>query len=174
MISIRPAHADDITAIVSIHIQSWNAQFRSFLNAEQIQLKNLDSEHQQELWQARFNQEEGRTRRTFIAIQAGDKLGYITGAHHESSCDAQLQQIYVRPPAHHQGIGEQLVAALAQQLHADGKHCLFVWVMTINPAITFYRDRLGGSFVEERIIPHGDGILRETAYRWTPITRLFS
>jgi hypothetical protein len=50
---------------------------------------------------------------------------------------------------------------------------MLVWVMTSNPAVAFYRDGLGGSYVSERIIPDGDGILKEAAYVWSDIRVLF-
>lgn len=45
--------------------------------------------------------------------------------------------------------------------------------MTINPAVRFYRDNLGGIYLQERIIPDGDGILKEAAYGWSDLTELF-
>ncbi|GAB5494090.1 MAG: GNAT family N-acetyltransferase [Phototrophicaceae bacterium] len=173
MLLIHPATRDDSADIVHIHINSWNAQFPSFLTSEHITLKDLNTATQLGIWQARFENEEGKTRFTFIAVEDDSPIGYITGIFHDGDYDAQLHQIYVLPTATCRGIGRQLVATLAQTLYKANKHSLFVWVMTINPAVQFYRDALAGTLVTERIIPKGDGILKEAKYVWSDIQELF-
>lgn len=42
MLVIRPATLSDATAIVRIHLTSWQAHFKTFLTPEQVELKDLD------------------------------------------------------------------------------------------------------------------------------------
>ncbi|MGB7341316.1 MAG: GNAT family N-acetyltransferase, partial [Phototrophicaceae bacterium] len=130
MISIRPATANDIDAIVRVHIDSWIAQFTPFLSAQQVLLKELDEGKQIKLWQARFATEEGISRKTFVAEQHNQVIAYITGRDSDGIADAELHQIYVQTNKHRLGIGRRLVAELAKNYHHQGKKSLFVWVMT--------------------------------------------
>lgn len=166
MLSIRPATPDDVQAIVDIHITSWKAQFIPFLTPEQVTLKDLDKVHQCKVWQERLLHEEGKTRITFLAEKDYIAVGYITGRESSLDTEAELHQIYVSPSAHRQGIGQQMFTRLVQTYDKLNKTSMFVWVMTINPAVAFYRDYLGGILIEERLIPEGDGILKEAKYRW--------
>lgn len=103
-------------------------------------------------------------------------VGYIMGVTTQSNIDnydAELHQIYVLPDAHRLGVGKQLVSALAKRLNQERFRSLLVWVMTINPAVRFYRDSLGGIYLQERVIPDGDDILKEAAYGWSDLTELF-
>jgi len=174
MIAIRPAIPADAAEIARIHITSWKANFESFLTDEQVKLKDLDEANQLKVWQRRLNEEEGKSRQTFIAEKDETPVGYITGRDYDGDYDAELHQIYVSPEASRNGIGKKLVARLAQALHKNGKQSMLVWVMTINPAVAFYRDALGGKYIGERIIPDGDGILKEAAYVWTDLEALFA
>lgn len=174
MLTIRPATVNDATKIVHIHINSWKAQFTSFLTDEQVKLKDLDEANQLIVWQRRLTNEEGISRHTFIAELDGKSVAYITGCNFDGDYDAELHQIYVLPEAHHRGIGKNLLSQLAKRLYENDKQSLIVWVMTINPAISFYRDGLNGTSAGERIIPDGDGILKEASYVWSDIEALFS
>lgn len=174
MLSIRPAILSDAADIVRIHITIWKANFESFMTVEQVKLKDLDEVNQLKVWQRRFIEEEGKSRHTFIAEIDETSAGYITGRDTSGDYDAELHQIYVLPDANRRGIGKKLVAQLAQAVHENGKQSMLVWVMTINPAVAFYRDALCGKYVGERIIPDGDGILKEAAYAWTDLEVLFT
>jgi len=169
---IRPAITSDIDAIVRVHIESWQAQFTPFLTPEQVRFKDLDVVNQRVLWQRRFSEEEGETRFTFVAEQDNTPVGYITGCLTPVKFDAELHQIYVLPAFHRKGFGQALVVQLARALDAKAVTSLFVWVMTINPAVVFYRDRLGGTYFDTRVIPDGDGILKEAGYRWSTMEDL--
>ena len=174
MISIRAAIPSDAATIARIHITSWKANFESFLTDEQVKLKDLDEANQIMVWQRRFTEEEGNSRHTFIAAKDEASVGYITGRDYSGEYDAELHQIYVLPDTNRSGIGKKLVAQLAKHLHENGKQSMLVWVMTINPAVAFYRDSLGGKYAGERIIPDGDGLLKEFAYVWEDLEALFS
>ena len=64
MLTIRPATVNDATNIAHIHINSWKAQFTSFLTDEQVKLKDLDEANQLRVWQRRLTDEEGISRHT--------------------------------------------------------------------------------------------------------------
>lgn len=174
MIAIRPAEPMNAATIADIHIRSWRAQFTAFLTPEQVLLKNLDQRDIRFKWQSRLVAEEGQRRHTFIAHADGVPVGYITGCVQSSEANhtSELDQIYVLASHAGQGIGTQLVRTLVARLRDVGHTSMMVWVMTLNPAVRFYRERLGGVYLGERVIPHGDGILREASYGWDDISAL--
>ena len=177
MTLLRRATVADAAAIARIHIDSWREAFVPVMTPEQVALKNLDYDDQYQLWLPRLTVEENHTRYTVVAENdAGQVTGFTTGRKNETGIaeyDAELHQIYVAPNGQRQGIGEKMVRTLAVVLHEAGYQSLIVWVMTQNPAIPFYRDRLGGTYITERIIPDADGILKEAAYGWLDMTQLF-
>ncbi|MEL7434014.1 MAG: GNAT family N-acetyltransferase [Chloroflexota bacterium] len=164
MIRIRPAEPMDAATIADIHIKSWRAQFTPFLTPEQVSLKNLECLQ----WQARVVAEEGQRRHTFIACDGTVPVGYITGRTQspKAGYSSELDQIYVLANHLGQGIGTEMVSQLVARLLTAGHTSMMVWVMTLNPAVRFYRERLGGVYLGERVIPDGDGILKEAGYGW--------
>lgn len=174
---IRPATVEDAGAIASVHIRSWWEAFSSILSAEQIAAKDLDEASQTAIWTKRLMEEEGKSRFTFVATEEERLIAYVTGGKirgtaHDSAddwADAELHQIYVLAEAQGKGIGKALVVRLAQELSKQGFKSLIVWVMTLNPAVAFYRDALGGKFITERPIPEVNGSLKEAAYGWSSL-----
>ena len=174
---IRRATLDDAEAIARIHLISWRQSIAVILTSEQVGLKNLDQDHQHKLWERRLDVEENQSRYTVVAEnEAGEVIGYATGRDNHTAIrdyDAELHQIYILPDSQGHGIGKQLVQALTRELYKAGYQSLIVWVIPDNPAVRFYRDGLGGQYLDERIIPDGDGILKEDAYGWPDITVLY-
>ena len=176
---IRAAKLEDAGAIARVHIRSWRETFSPILSAEQIAAKDLDEGSQTAIWTKRLSEEEGISRFTFVAEEER-LIAYVTGGKirgivHDSVddwADAELQQIYVLAEAQGKGIGKALVVRLAEELSRQGFKSLIVWVMTLNPAVVFYRDMLGGKFLAERPIPEVNGSLKEAAYGWPDIRKL--
>lgn len=165
---IRKAKIEDAVAIARVHIRSWREAFSPIMSAEQIAAKDLDEASQTAIWTKRLTEEEGKTRFTFVAEDDGIKA-FITGgkaAEVFEGYDAELYQIYILAEAQRKGLGRELVKVLAQKLHKQGYKALLVWVMTLNPAVAFYRDALGGKFLAERPILEVRGSLKEAAYGW--------
>lgn len=177
MTVIRPATLKDDAAIATVHLSSWQAHFSQFLSEDLIALKNLDEARELEKWQGRLGKEEGKTRWTFLAIQEGAAVAYVTGGEDTSDTsgyDTELYQIYLLPEVQQQGLGKRLVSVLAKQLAVKGFQALLVWVMTANHAIKFYRDGLGGKDINliRTILEAKDTDLREAAYGWPDLRQL--
>jgi len=165
---IREAKLEDAGAIALVHIRSWREAFSPILSAEQIAAKDLDEASQTAIWTKRLKEEEGKSRFTFLAEEDGI-VAFITGCKTRDAFegyDAELHQIYILPEGQRKGLGQKLVKVLAQKLHEQGYQSMLVWVMTLNPAVAFYRDVLGGRFLQERPIPEVNGSLKEAAYGW--------
>jgi L-amino acid N-acyltransferase YncA len=166
--TLRPARVEDAAAIARVHIRSWREAFSPMLTAEQIAAKDLDEASQTSIWTKRLNDEEGKSRFTFVAEEASI-LAYITGCESREAFegyDAELHQIYILQEAQRKGLGRELVTLQARTFVEQGYHSMLVWVMTQNPAVAFYRDALGGQFLEERPILEVNGSLKEAAFGW--------
>jgi L-amino acid N-acyltransferase YncA len=171
---IRPAKVEDAAAIARVHIRSWRETFSPILTAEQIAAKDLDEASQTGIWTKRLKDEEGKSRFTFVAEEES-LLAFVTGCETREAFegyDSELHQIYILAEAQRKGLGQELVKALARKLVEQGYQSMLVWVMTQNPAVAFYRDALGGVFLEERPILEVNGSLKEAAYGWPDIRSL--
>jgi L-amino acid N-acyltransferase YncA len=165
---IRPAKVEDAAAIARVHIRSWREAFSPMLTAEQIAAKDLDEVSQTSIWTKRLKDEEGKSRFSFVAEEESI-FAFITGCEIREAFegyDSELHQIYILAEAQRKGLGRELVKVLAEKLVEQGFQSMLVWVMTLNPAVAFYRDALGGVFLEERPILEVNGSLKEAAYGW--------
>jgi ribosomal protein S18 acetylase RimI-like enzyme len=162
---IRAAVPDDAADIARVHLTTWRAAFLPLMKPEHAAQKNLDLAIEIDRWQKRLTGEPERI--TFVAEDDGQIVGFITGGAAPESVgeyNSELYQIYVLPEAQRGRIGQKMVRALATSLQAAGYEKMLVWVITLNPAVTFYRDALGGVFLTERPIAAVNGELSEAAY----------
>ena len=82
--------------------------------------------------------------------------------------------LYVHPCCQRQGIGRQLVKAIATQLAQQGMSMLHIAVLKANaPARRFY-EALGAQLVSEREIDEEGVLLPGVVYGWTDITVLIT
>jgi len=84
---------------------------------------------------------------------------------------AELILLGVLPGCQGQGIGRQLVGAVAARLLQQGIRSMRVGVLSVNPYRHFY-ERLGGQYVCEQPYDWNGVMLTETIYGWTDITCL--
>ncbi|MBK8025032.1 MAG: GNAT family N-acetyltransferase [Chloroflexi bacterium] len=171
--TIRPAVVADAASIAHAHLETWKAQFIPHMRPEHVARKNLDPIPETERWQRCLTNEPGRL--TFVAERAGQVVGFTAGgaAQGESyGYEAELYQIYVLPAAQSEGIGHALVGALTLGLISVGFRRMIVWVVTFNPAVAFYRDRLRGVYVAQRPVPEVDNAFQEDGYGWSDLPTL--
>lgn len=72
------------------------------------------------------------------------------------SYDGELGALHVRRKHQHQGIGRQLLAAVATKLSQQGCHSLLLWTLEQNLSRGLY-ERLGGQCIARRTIELGEG-----------------
>lgn len=167
VISIRSAAPSDAPGIATVHLTTWQAQFTPLMPAWMIERKDLDPVSETARWQKRLTTEPNRI--TFVAVSDEQVVGFATGEAARGVTfghEAELYQLYVLPAAQSKGIGQALVGHLALALSDAGFTSMLVWVVTVNPAVRFYRDVLGGTYLGERPIPEVDNLLQEAAYGW--------
>ncbi len=82
---------------------------------------------------------------------------------------AEIYELYLLPQAQRQGLGRQLLANMAQQLHQMGFYTMLVWVLAQNPNRRFY-EKCGGIYLRSKSIAFAGQSLRADAYGWIDIT----
>ena len=84
---------------------------------------------------------------------------------------AELILLGVLPGCQGQGMGRQLVGAVAARLLKHGMCSMRVGVLSVNPHRRFY-ERLGGQYVSEQPYDWNGVMLAEAIYGWADITSL--
>jgi ribosomal protein S18 acetylase RimI-like enzyme len=174
MIEIRPGILQDSLAIARIQVNSYLSAYAPILPAEY--LEHFTVAEQEQDWRDWFtaNPDEILT----VAISASDELvGYASGKPNPKELppyEGELVALHVSSGIHRQGVGRQLVAAVAQGLQTRGCRSLFLWVLDGNPARSFY-EKLGGQYITAKPWENNDtfGVkVSEVAYGWLDILEL--
>lgn len=172
-IGIRPATADDASAIAQIHVESWRSTYAGILPDEV--LLNLDTAQHEARW---WRHVLGRFRRNHFVYVAEDGDGNVVGfasagpsRHPSLPYRAEVYTIYLRDEYHGRGIGRDLFASTVAGAEKARGPSLIVWCLSGNPSRFFY-ERMGGSLVARRPSKVGGSAVEEFGYAWTDTTVL--
>ena len=190
--SIRPATARDAAALAHIQVHSYRTAYAGLMPADY--LAHFSLEEQEQDWRDLLAEPTGDI--LLVAETSdGEIAGYALGRPGpvevpalqagrelpEGAYDAELISLHVRRTQQKQGIGRALVRATARALHEQGCTSLALFVLTGNPAATFY-ERLGAQRIGEKrwMIPADEAEtfddfgfeVVEAAYGWPNIATL--
>ena len=171
-LSIRKAQIDDSAHIARVQVDSYRVAYADFFPPEY--LAHFTYEEQTQDWRDLLSSNSDDA--LYIAEDAdGEIVGYALGQPGASAIppyDSELVALHVCRAYQEQGIGRQLVQAIARQLQQQGCTALMLWVLKPNPARAFY-ERLGGQWLGEQTIELGETITAvEVAYGWPDIGSL--
>ncbi len=168
---IRQANIQDSAGIARVQVDSYQTAYVGIL--PQDALDQFTYEEQTRDWQ-----EWPTTHPDDLLYVAetdeGEIVGYALarlGVTDVSSYESELLALHVRRSYHRQGVGRQLVAAIAGQLAQQECTSMMLWVLEANPARGFY-ERLGGQLLDEKSINWAG--VPEVAYGWSDIERLYA
>lgn len=144
--AIRHATAADAGSIAALHAESWRRTYRGnfrdeFLDADVVPEREAT-------WRERLGQPvDGQC--VLVAIHDGALVGFVCAfGGHDPRWGSHIDNLHVAPGAHGQGIGRQLMAAVAAWLaEHHGELGVFLYVWESNDAKVFY-ERLGGRSAE--------------------------
>lgn len=164
---IRKARLSDAGAIGRIYVESWRVAYKGILPQDY-----LDGLRVGEVIQS--------VRRTLSSVQtqfliAEDErgaVGYISAGPERSQDPiyrSELYELYLLPEAQRAGLGSQLLARMARQLHQMHFYTLLVWVLSRNPNRRFY-EKCGALYLRSQTIVHSGRRLQAVAYGWIDIT----
>ena len=175
MIEIRPALVGDCPGIARVQVDSFRDTFTGLLPDQY--LEHFSYQEQEQDWRDLFAAHSQQ-----VLYVAGDPAGVILayGLGKPNSdeilgYDGELVALHVRRAHQHRGFGRQLFAAVSRELAARDCGSLFLWVLDDNPAHGFYQ-RLGGEMLAVKPWRNNSYFgtkIRETAYGWPDISRLF-
>lgn len=173
---VRPATLEDASAIARVHVAAWKTTYAGIV--PQAYLDGLDPEARTRRWIANLSEpEQGVSRHTLVAQTAEEGIfGFASGGPNRNddfAFDGELWAIYLLAACQGQGIGRQLVGAIAARLGTQGHRSMLVWVLRDNPARGFYQ-ALGGKQLGEKTIDIGGVPLPEIAYGWSDLAELLT
>jgi GNAT superfamily N-acetyltransferase len=164
---IRPATPTDAAAIARVRVDSWRATYRGIM--PDAELDNLSYAEHTERWH-RHLADEGLIVQVAVTDD-GRIIGFASGGCEVtdfSDFTGEVYAIYLDPAYIRQGIGTQLIRAVARVLRDRGHESMLVWVLADNPSRHFY-EALGGEFLHDETIKVGGVDLVEWAYGWREI-----
>jgi len=169
---IREATLKDIPSIARVHLDSWRNTYRGIMPDEYLDC--LTYEDREQVWTRILGNPESRT----VAIVAEDEANRIVGfgaagpsESNDPSFEGELFALHVVKEHHGKGIGHHLISAVADRLARMGITSMILWVITGNPAYSFY-ERLGAARLYGREFEFGGVMLSEMGYGWTDTSQL--
>jgi L-amino acid N-acyltransferase YncA len=167
--SIRAATADDARAIAEVHIASWRTTYRGIVPDAVLDV--LSVEERERRWASSLTTRDSPSFAYVAEDEAGRVVGFASGGPRRDGDPAyagELYAIYLLPGAQGQGVGRRLTEAVARHLDKRGMRSMLVWVLSTNPARSFY-EALGGRYLGEQQFEMGGATMTEVAYGWPDI-----
>lgn len=161
MVEIREARADDLPALVALHVATFK-EAHGQRGAPTNELREAQ-------WRAIFERES--TWFCYVAeAPDGQLVGFAKGERHDGGVpgfEGVLDKIYVLRAWHRRGIGRALVEQVARRFLMQGISSMLLFGDARSPSNGFY-ERLGA---ERLFSPDGDF---HGAYGWRDLHRLIS
>jgi GNAT superfamily N-acetyltransferase len=163
---IRLAIPADAGMIARVSIASWRTTYRGLISEDYLQ--NLSYRHRRDNWLDRLSRQDGSFFAYVAVNSAGKIVGFASGGREragDANYQGELYALYLLASAQRQGLGRQLLLAVAHHLLKQSMTTMVIWALRENPARRFY-EAMGGKYVREQPVQIGDEILQELAYGW--------
>jgi ribosomal protein S18 acetylase RimI-like enzyme len=174
VVETRRARVEDCAGLAEVQIDSYRTAYAGFF--PQSYLDRFTYEEQEKDWHDLLSI--GLEAVLYVAeSDVGEMVGYALGRPGPSDIppyDGELVALHIHHSHQRQGIGHQLIMAVARHLKQLGCTSLMLWVLEENPARALY-ERLGGQVIGDRDWGGNDqfGVeVKEVAYGWSNIERL--
>ena len=171
---IRSAVFEDASALAHIQVDSYRSAYAGILPVEF--LAHFSYAEQTQDWRD-FVTAEGPAYLLVAENEAAEVCGYALGSAISPSlpgCDGELDALHVRKDLRGQGIGRELVRAMALKLREAGCKRMGLWVLRDNQSAREFYEHLGGHLLVERTILLGEDDTQagEISYIWPEIDEL--
>ena len=145
---VRRAQTDDCAGLARVQVDSYRTAYAGLVPEDY--LAQFTYEEQEQDWRDWLVSHPSDI--LYVAeSDRGEIMGYALGRPGQSNIapyDSELLALHVRRAYQRQGIGRELLAAMAGELKLQGCLSLMLWVLEKNPARSFYED-LGGRLIGE-------------------------
>jgi GNAT superfamily N-acetyltransferase len=167
---LRAAGPGDANAIARVVVESWRATYPGMI--PQDFLDRMDAAELSQRWSRRLSDPlVGEL--TFVIEEAGRVVGFASGGPDRDGGwggRGELYAIYLVPEAQGRGWGRALVIAVAEGLLARGITSMVVWALRANHRARGFYERLGGTYLRERLLDFGAGFdVVEVGYGWEDV-----
>jgi GNAT superfamily N-acetyltransferase len=155
----------DLPQIARVHLKSWQSTYVGIV--PQGYLDALDYNTRLEAWK-KHSANIGVTRQVFAATLEGKIVGFADcGAERSGDMKdcGELYSMYLSKEAQGMGIGKALLEVIKAALCARGFKKMFVWVLSDNSAVQFYK-HLGGLEIKRKNIEIGGKTLLEVGFEF--------
>lgn len=163
---IRPAHKADAQSMAHVYVQTWQDTYLGL-----VPFGYLYTMSARELERGFLNETLSNRVFSYVAEEAGEVIGFISGGYARQADDiyeGEIYALYVLKSYQRQGTGTQLVLALASAFNRCNIHSMLVWVLEHNPCRRFY-ERINGMYLRKKRLPFAGEILDTVAYGWIDI-----
>lgn len=167
MTAIRPAQAEDASAIGRIHVETWRDTYAGML-PDRV-LVEMSSAMEGGQWSRVL--ESGRDRVVVAETDGAGIVGFGSCGKARAGAlgfEGEVYTLYVLPDHQGQGIGRLLLTELFRILGADGYRSALIWVLQDNPAGFFY-EAMGGRPAASRTERLWGADVAERAYGWNAL-----
>jgi GNAT superfamily N-acetyltransferase len=146
-----------------VYVQTWKDTYMGL-----VPYGYLYAMSAHELERGFLNDTQSKSAFSYVAEAAGEVIGFISGGYARQAddiYDGEIYALYVLKKHQRQGIGSQLVLALATAFNRCDIYSMLVWVLEHNPCRQFY-ERLNGMYLRKKRLPFAGEILDTVAYGW--------
>ncbi|HTP49660.1 MAG TPA: GNAT family N-acetyltransferase [Anaeromyxobacteraceae bacterium] len=162
---IRRAAPNDVRAIATVHVQSWQSSYQGILPQDFLADLSIDSRMRG--WTGHLSVPR---RITLVGTTPDDRVvGFCdAGSNRDEprAFDGEVYALYLLEEAKRKGLGRALFNEATAWLKQNDWSSWLAWVLTENaPARRFY-ETLGGQLLSEKPVTIGGVSYTEVAYGW--------
>ena len=171
--TIRAAGLADAGAIALLHAHSWQSAYRGILSDEFLQ--GPLRENRRVLWHARLAEADRADQFVLVEELGGAIRGFAcVFLEADPEWGSLLDNLHVVPDLKGQGLGRQLMSAVAQRVLLSNPHGrLHLWAYEQNHAARRFYERLGGVNTLSHTEPALDGTeVNAIRYCWSELSAL--
>ena len=160
---IRPSQEADAHSISCVYIHTWQDTYLGL-----VPFGYLYGMSASRLEQGFINELKSNKVISYVAEDAGEVVGFVSGGYERQGDDiytGEIYALYVLKNFQRQGIGAELVSALGNRLNHFGIYSMLVWVLEHNPYRRFY-EKISGMYLSRQQMPFAGETLDTIAYGW--------
>ena len=157
---IREATADDIPALVNLHVITWNATYPNFRNPPTHAVRDFQ-------WRKAFAEKNKDWFCLVLENSSMELIGFVQANRYgdESAFKGQLNKIYLQWRYHRLGLGRKMVGAVTRRFINSGINSMLLFSEPGNPSTYFYEALGAEKLLDEKGHFHG-------GYGWSDLTKL--